>query len=104
MGLPQGNDADYKMGSPISHAAGLRGNLLIVHGSGDDNVHYQRPLPDLRLVASGDDAGRNTGARVGEKAWRTAFCPEQSLTQARRATFSPQALVRNRHQASRLSI
>jgi dipeptidyl-peptidase-4 len=41
MGLPQDNDADYKLGSPITHAAGLRGNLLIVHGSGDDNVHYQ---------------------------------------------------------------
>ncbi len=41
MGLPQDNDADYKLSSPISHAAGLKGNLLIVHGSGDDNVHYQ---------------------------------------------------------------
>jgi len=41
MGLPQENEADYKHGSPITHAAGLKGNLLIVHGSGDDNVHYQ---------------------------------------------------------------
>jgi dipeptidyl-peptidase-4 len=41
MGLPQENAADYKQGSPITHAAGLAGNLLIVHGSGDDNVHYQ---------------------------------------------------------------
>ncbi len=41
MGLPQDNEADYKLGSPITHAAGLKGNLLIVHGSGDDNVHYQ---------------------------------------------------------------
>ena len=41
MGLPQDNAEDYKSGSPITHAAGLRGNLLIVHGTGDDNVHYQ---------------------------------------------------------------
>ncbi|MCG6956823.1 MAG: S9 family peptidase [Gemmatimonadetes bacterium] len=31
----------YAKGSPITYAAGLKGNLLIVHGTGDDNVHYQ---------------------------------------------------------------
>ena len=31
----------YEQGSPITHAAGLKGNLLLVHGTGDDNVHYQ---------------------------------------------------------------
>lgn len=41
MGLPKDNAAGYKNGSPITHAAGLKGNLLIVHGTGDDNVHYQ---------------------------------------------------------------
>lgn len=41
MGLPQENAEDYKNGSPLTHAAGLKGNLLIVHGTGDDNVHYQ---------------------------------------------------------------
>jgi dipeptidyl-peptidase 4 len=41
MGLPQDNAEDYKRGSPITHAAGLKGNLLLVHGSGDDNCHYQ---------------------------------------------------------------
>lgn len=41
MGLPQRNAEDYKLGSPITHAAGLKGNLLIVHGSGDDNCHIQ---------------------------------------------------------------
>ena len=41
MGLPQDNEADYRRGSPVTHAAGLRGKLLIVHGSGDDNVHYK---------------------------------------------------------------
>lgn len=41
MGLPQENAAAYKQASAITHAAGLKGNLLLVHGTGDDNVHYQ---------------------------------------------------------------
>ena len=41
MGLPQENAEDYRKGSPIAHAAGLKGKLLIVHGTGDDNCHYQ---------------------------------------------------------------
>ena len=41
MGLPQDNADGYKAGSPINFAEGLRGRLLLVHGSGDDNVHYQ---------------------------------------------------------------
>jgi dipeptidyl-peptidase-4 len=41
MGLPQDNEEDYQRSSPITHAAGLKGNLLIVHGSGDDNCHVQ---------------------------------------------------------------
>ncbi|MBE7171762.1 MAG: S9 family peptidase [Williamsia sp.] len=41
MGLPQENRADYEAGSPLSHARNLRGSLLVVHGTGDDNVHYQ---------------------------------------------------------------
>ena len=41
MGLPQENAAGYEAASPITHAEGLRGRLLLVHGSGDDNVHYQ---------------------------------------------------------------
>jgi dipeptidyl-peptidase 4 len=41
MGLPQENREDYVNGSPLSHAKYLRGNLLVIHGTGDDNVHYQ---------------------------------------------------------------
>jgi dipeptidyl-peptidase 4 len=39
-GLPQQNAADYEQGSALTFASKLRGNLLVVHGSGDDNVHY----------------------------------------------------------------
>lgn len=41
MGRPKDNPEGYEQGSPITHVKGLMGNLLIVHGTGDDNVHYQ---------------------------------------------------------------
>lgn len=41
MGLPQENMEDFVAGSPITYAKGLEGNLLYIHGTGDDNVHYQ---------------------------------------------------------------
>ncbi len=41
VGLPQDNPEGYRLGSPITFAEGLKGDLLLVHGSGDDNVHYQ---------------------------------------------------------------
>lgn len=40
MGLPQENRADFLAGSPVTFAKNLRGNLLYIHGTGDDNVHY----------------------------------------------------------------
>ena len=41
MGLPQENREDFIEGSPITYAKNLEGNLLYIHGTGDDNVHYQ---------------------------------------------------------------
>jgi dipeptidyl-peptidase-4 len=41
MGLPQENREDFVNGSPITYAKNLKGNLLYIHGTGDDNVHYQ---------------------------------------------------------------
>jgi dipeptidyl-peptidase 4 len=40
MGLPQENKEDFEKGSPITHVKGLKGHLLYIHGTGDDNVHY----------------------------------------------------------------
>ena len=40
MGLPQENLQDILNGSPVTHAGKLKGNLLYIHGTGDDNVHY----------------------------------------------------------------
>ena len=41
MGLPAENKEDFINGSPVTYAKNLVGNLLLIHGTGDDNVHYQ---------------------------------------------------------------
>jgi dipeptidyl-peptidase-4 len=41
MGLPQQSPEAYRESSSLTYANQLRGNLLLVHGTGDDNVHYQ---------------------------------------------------------------
>ena len=40
MGLPQENKEDFLAGSPVTYAKNLKGDLLYIHGTGDDNVHY----------------------------------------------------------------
>ncbi|MBA7554409.1 Dipeptidyl aminopeptidase 4 [subsurface metagenome] len=41
MRTPEENPEGFEKGSPVTFAKNLKGNLLIVHGTGDDNVHYQ---------------------------------------------------------------
>ncbi|MDA1013658.1 MAG: S9 family peptidase [Planctomycetota bacterium] len=41
MGLPNDNVAGYRDGSAMNFASQLKGNLLLIHGTGDDNCHYQ---------------------------------------------------------------
>ncbi len=41
MGLPSDNSDGYRNGSPLTFASQLKGNLLLIHGTGDDNCHYQ---------------------------------------------------------------
>ena len=49
MGLPQESNQDFVNGSPITYAKNLKGNLLYIHGSGDDNVHYKNDLCNTNL-------------------------------------------------------
>jgi dipeptidyl-peptidase 4 len=54
MGLPSDDTKGYQDGSPISVADGLTGRLLIIHGSGDDNVHFKgTEMLVNRLIALG---------------------------------------------------
>jgi dipeptidyl-peptidase-4 len=41
---PQENAKGYDDNSPISHAGKLKGNYLLIHGTGDDNVHFQNAV------------------------------------------------------------
>lgn len=41
MGIPSENAENYRLGSAVSHAGKLKGKLLYIHGTADDNVHYQ---------------------------------------------------------------
>jgi dipeptidyl-peptidase-4 len=54
MGLVPGDLKYYEQGASLNHVKGLQGNLLIIHGSGDDNVHYQNQEALINaLVAAG---------------------------------------------------
>jgi len=44
LGLPKDNASGYDDNSPITYADKLKGNLLVVHGSTDDNVHFQNTM------------------------------------------------------------
>lgn len=44
MGLPSQNPEGYDNNTPIKLASGIKGKLLLVHGTADDNVHYQNSL------------------------------------------------------------
>jgi dipeptidyl-peptidase 4 len=54
MGLPQEDPKAYEQSSAINFTSGLRGDLLVMHGSGDDNVHFQGfELLVNRLISQG---------------------------------------------------
>ncbi len=73
MDLPNDNAAGNRDGSPITHAEHLQGNLLLVHGTGDDNGHYQgteRLMNELithnKLFAVMPYPGRSHSIREGK--------------------------------------
>jgi dipeptidyl-peptidase-4 len=54
MGIPSSNAEGFRLGSPITFAKQLQGDLLLIHGTGDDNCHYQTTeLLINELVANG---------------------------------------------------
>lgn len=54
MGLPSENGEGYDAHSPISHTDKIRGDLLLVHGSADDNVHFQNSMEYVRRLVNSD--------------------------------------------------
>jgi len=54
MGRPQDNPEGYKNSSPVNQAQHLKGKLMLVHGTGDDNVHFANSVEVLNaLIDSG---------------------------------------------------
>ena len=54
MRTPQENADGYDSNSPITHAADLQGNLLLIHGSADDNVHWQNSAEMCEALVQAD--------------------------------------------------
>lgn len=50
MGLPQNNAEGYDNNSLLAHADKLKGKLLLIHGTGDDNVHFQNSIELARKL------------------------------------------------------
>ncbi|UCG85702.1 MAG: S9 family peptidase [Gemmatimonadota bacterium] len=61
MRTPEENPRGYEYGAPLSHVDSLQGNLLIVHGTADDNVHAQNTI---QLIQKLEEAGKQFDMRI----------------------------------------
>jgi dipeptidyl-peptidase-4 len=61
MRTPAENPRGYAFGAPLSHVDSLQGDLLVVHGTGDDNVHAQNTI---QLIQRLEDAGKQFDMRL----------------------------------------
>ena len=50
MRTPQQNTPGYENGSPLALASQLQGKLLLIHGTADDNVHFQNSIEYTRAL------------------------------------------------------
>ncbi len=61
MRTPEENAAGYAEGAPLAYADSLKGHFLLVHGTGDDNVHFQN---SIRLVERLEAANKQFDMRI----------------------------------------
>lgn len=54
MRTPSENEKSYDDNSPINHVSKLKGKYLLIHGSGDDNVHYQNTMEMINALVAAD--------------------------------------------------
>lgn len=73
---PQLNAAGYDDNSPITHVNMLKGNFLLIHGTGDDNVHFQNSVGLVNALIAADKQfetfyypNRNHGIYGGNTTW-----------------------------------
>ncbi|MFB6368598.1 MAG: prolyl oligopeptidase family serine peptidase, partial [Gemmatimonadota bacterium] len=61
MWTPDGNPDGYRKGAPLNFADRLAARLLLAHGTGDDNVHFQNTV---RMVDALERAGEQFSMRI----------------------------------------
>ena len=61
LALPQDNPKGYDDNSPLNFAERLKGNYLLIHGTGDDNVHFQN---SAEMVDKLERAGKQFEFRI----------------------------------------
>ena len=61
LGLPKDNAKGYDENSPLNYADRLKGNYLLIHGTGDDNVHFQN---SAEMVEKLEEAGKQFEFRI----------------------------------------
>jgi dipeptidyl-peptidase-4 len=73
---PQLNPAGYDDNSPITHVNKLKGNFLLIHGTGDDNVHFQNAVDLVNALIAANKQfesfyypNRNHGISGGNTTW-----------------------------------
>ncbi|MFK7833652.1 MAG: S9 family peptidase [Winogradskyella sp.] len=54
MTTPQENPSGYDENSPINHVDKLKGDFLLIHGTGDDNVHVQNTMRMVEALIQAD--------------------------------------------------
>ena len=54
MRTPQENKEGYEQNSPVNFCNSLSGNYLLIHGSGDDNVHFQNSMEMINALVKAD--------------------------------------------------
>ena len=76
MRTPQENGDNYDMNSPINHVDKLKGNYLLIHGTADDNVHFQNALEMVNALVNANKQfdffaypDRNHGIYGGYTRW-----------------------------------
>lgn len=98
MGLLEDNQRGYRDGSPINFAKNLKGDLMIIHGTADDNVHYQSfemlvnelirhnklfSMMSYPMRAHGINEGENTSyhlRRTMEQFWKSKLPTDTSTS------------------------
>ena len=93
MGLPSDNAEGYRLGSPITYAHQLQGDLMLIHGTGDDNCHYQTSellinelIRNNKRVSMFAYPNRSHAIREGENTTRHLY---QTITDYFQRTLPP---------------